>query len=167
MSFKLVLLTSMVTLTDSYSPGDEINVENDQAWKMIDQGMAKLLGDEQPEKPQSVIDFEAEQEKANQPPKPLQPIHAEGKELNEALNKLRESDQALSQQKKECESLKSKLKEAHSELEKYEDFDARLEELEAEKSALVEQVASLQKDLETSKPAAGSKSKKAQKGKGQ
>ncbi len=53
----------MVTLKNSYAPGDVIECENDQAWNMINDQLGKLSGKKQPEKPQAIIEAE---EKAKQ-----------------------------------------------------------------------------------------------------
>ncbi len=53
----------MVTLSKSYSPGDVIECNNDQAWNMINDQLGKLSGKKEPKKPQAIIDAE---EKAKQ-----------------------------------------------------------------------------------------------------
>ncbi|WP_299582079.1 hypothetical protein [uncultured Microbulbifer sp.] len=111
--FKLILLTSMVTVSESYVPGDEIEVGNDEAWQLLNEGLAepKKKNQKAPQKPQRVLEAEAraETEKQRQAEIQLPCIHPEGKELNEALVKLAARDKESKQQADEIAQLEAKL----------------------------------------------------------
>ncbi|WP_299948145.1 hypothetical protein [uncultured Microbulbifer sp.] len=112
-SFKLVLLTSMVTTTRSLASGDDIEVGNDEAWHLLNDGLAKPKKKSQkmPEKPQRVVDAEAraEEEAKRQGEMQLPCVHVEGEELNEALAKVAECDQKIKTQADTIVELEGKL----------------------------------------------------------
>ncbi|WP_444942718.1 hypothetical protein ACJJIK_10705 [Microbulbifer sp. ZKSA006] len=111
--FKLILLTSMVTVSESFAPGDEIEVSNDEAWQLLNEGLAepKKKNQKVPQKPQRVVEAEAreEEKRQRQVEIKLSTIHPEGEELNEALAKLAERDRQLAQQADYVAELEGKL----------------------------------------------------------
>ncbi|MFS1524746.1 hypothetical protein ACL7TT_11620 [Microbulbifer sp. 2304DJ12-6] len=112
-SFKLVLLTSMVTTTCSLAAGDEIEVGNDEAWRLLNDGLARPKSKKQksPTKPQRVAEEEAKALEAQkrQAKMQLPCVHPEGKELNEALTKIAERDQKIQTQGDIITELEGKL----------------------------------------------------------
>ena len=56
--FELKLKTSRVTADHSYATGDTYTCGNDEAWIMIDENQADLVGNKAPQKPQRIIDLE-------------------------------------------------------------------------------------------------------------
>lgn len=142
--FKLVLLTSMVTATDSLAPGDELTVGNDEAWHLLDGGLAKLKGGKanssKPEKPAAVAEAEekAAEQARQQAELELPTVHPEGKELNAALAKLGERQGKVKAQAETIAALESEV--------------ARLEEHNA---ALQEQLEEMADELEKAAETAG------------
>ncbi len=65
--FELILKTSRVTLERSYAVGDCYRCGNDEAWFMLNDNMAELVGDNQPQKPQRIIDMEQKAEPKTDP----------------------------------------------------------------------------------------------------
>lgn len=59
--FELKLKTSRVTLDRSYAHGDTYHCGNDEAWSMINDNLAELVGDNAPQKPQRIIDMEQQE----------------------------------------------------------------------------------------------------------
>ncbi|MEW5248910.1 hypothetical protein [Microbulbifer discodermiae] len=115
--FKLVLLTSMVTTTQSLAPGEEIEVGNDEAWSLLHDGLAELKGKKKPTKPAHIAKAEAEAaaEEERQAEMTLSPIHPEGKELNAVVAKLAEREAQLKERDEYINELEvevAKLEEA-------------------------------------------------------
>ncbi|MDP5211065.1 hypothetical protein [Microbulbifer sp. 2205BS26-8] len=112
-SFKLVLLTSMVTTTQSLAAGDDIEVGNDEAWHLLSDGLARPKSKKQksPAKPQRVAEEEAKALEAQkrQAEMQLPCVRPEGEELNEALAKLTERDQKIQAQTDTIAELEGKL----------------------------------------------------------
>ena len=60
--FELILKTPRVTMARSYSVGDCYRCGNDEAWSMLNDNLAELVGDNQPQKPQRIIEMEQKAE---------------------------------------------------------------------------------------------------------
>lgn len=65
--FELILKTSRVTMERSYAVGDCYHCGNDEAWFMLNDNMAELVGDTQPQKPQRIIELEQKAEVKTDP----------------------------------------------------------------------------------------------------
>lgn len=142
-SFKLVLLTSMVTTTQSLAAGDDIEVGNDEAWHLLSDGLARPKSKKQksPTKPQRVAEEEAKALEAQkrQAEMRLPPVRPQGEELSKALARVAECDQEIQTQADTIVELEGKL--------------ALLEE---ENCRLQEQVAELaEQQIEPPSPEAG------------
>ena len=66
MAFKLKLLTSRVTVDQSFVAGDEYSCENDEAWFMIEDRLAELVSKKKPVKPLRLVDTEQADEETEE-----------------------------------------------------------------------------------------------------
>lgn len=66
MAFKLKLLTSRVAIDQSFVAGDEYDCGNDEAWFMIEDGLAELVSKKKPAKPERVIAAEKAKQEAEE-----------------------------------------------------------------------------------------------------
>ncbi len=143
-TFKLVLLTSMVTTSTSLVPGDEITVGNDEAWCLVNDGLARLKNTAKPKKPQHVIDAEAqaaaEEELKNQP---LPGIDPEGQALQDALATIAERDEEIAERDKQITAQQQTIAGLEAQLPA---LQQQLTELEGENKQLQESIDTLEAD---------------------
>lgn len=111
--FKVRLLTSRVTALESGVSGDIISVENDEAWSLIDQDLAALVGKKSPTKPARIVAEEkaAIEAAEKQAAFKLSPVHAEGELVAEHKAKSRRAEEKL---KAKIEQLEEELGEANA-----------------------------------------------------
>ena len=111
--FKVRLKTSRVSATASAVAGDVISVENDEAWSLIDQDLAELVGKKSPAKPARIVAEEkaAIEAAEKQAAFKLSPVHAEGELVAEHRAKSRRVEEKL---KGKIAQLEEKLAEANA-----------------------------------------------------
>lgn len=54
--FKVKLLTPRVTIDESQQAGDVVEVDNDEAYRMIESGIAELVGKKAPDVPAQAVE---------------------------------------------------------------------------------------------------------------
>ncbi|MBN8431813.1 hypothetical protein JF535_13225 [Microbulbifer salipaludis] len=155
--FKLVLLTSLVTALDSFAAGDDYEAGNDEAWQMIHDGIAELKNpkgknkQEPPQKPARIAKAEAEAAAKAEQQLELVPVHAEGKELNAALEKLASLRAANTKQGEQVTQMGNTVAQ---QAEYIATLEAEVEKLEGEVTTLEEEKVALQEELAELKAAA-------------